>query len=94
MDQPSVDIQLPGKIAVAFCGPYVMIGRSNGASEGKCKTPRESERDPQPLSMSALQILWTFSIYLEAVAILPQLVLLQRTQNIDNLTGNYVFLLG
>ena len=30
----------------------------------------------------------------EAVAILPQLVLLQRTQNIDNLTGNYVFMLG
>ena len=44
--------------------------------------------------MPARQILWTFSIYLEAVAILPQLVLLQRTQNIDNLTGNYVFLLG
>ena len=40
------------------------------------------------------QILWTFSIYLEAVAILPQLVLLQRSRNIDNLTGNYVFLLG
>lgn len=40
------------------------------------------------------QVLWTFSIYLEAVAILPQLVLLQRTNNIDNLTGNYVFLLG
>jgi len=41
-----------------------------------------------------LEVIWTFSIYLEAVAILPQLVLLQRTQNIDNLTGNYVFLLG
>lgn len=40
------------------------------------------------------QVLWTFSIYLEAVAILPQLILLQRTQNIDNLTGNYVALLG
>ena len=40
------------------------------------------------------QVLWTFSIYLEAVAILPQLVVMQRTQNIDNLTGNYVFLLG
>lgn len=40
------------------------------------------------------QVLWTFSIYLEAVAIIPQLLLLQRTQNIDNLTGNYVFLLG
>lgn len=41
-----------------------------------------------------LQVLWTFSIYLEAVAILPQLVLLQRTSNIDNMTGNYIFLLG
>lgn len=33
-------------------------------------------------------------MYLEAVAILPQLVLLQQSRNIDNLTGNYVFLLG
>lgn len=40
------------------------------------------------------EVLWTFSIYLEAVAILPQLVLLQQSRNIDNLTGNYVFLLG
>ncbi|KAK1327185.1 ER lumen protein retaining receptor [Acorus calamus] len=41
-----------------------------------------------------IEVLWTFSLYLEAVAILPQLVLLQRSRNIDNLTGNYVFLLG
>ncbi|CAA6667902.1 unnamed protein product [Spirodela intermedia] len=40
------------------------------------------------------EIMWAFSLYLEAVAILPQLVLLQRTKNIDNLTGQYVFLLG
>jgi ER lumen protein retaining receptor len=40
------------------------------------------------------EVLWTFSIYLEAVAILPQLVLLQRTRNVDTLTSNYVFLLG
>lgn len=40
------------------------------------------------------EVLWTFSIFLEAVAIFPQLFLLRRTQNIDNLTGNYVFLLG
>ncbi|XP_050372917.1 ER lumen protein-retaining receptor-like [Argentina anserina] len=40
------------------------------------------------------EVLWAFSIYLEAVAILPQLVLLQRTRNIDNLTGQYVVLLG
>ena len=43
---------------------------------------------------SVTEVLWTFSIYLEAVAILPQLVLLQRTKNVDTLTGNYVFLLG
>ncbi|CAM6051081.1 unnamed protein product [Sphagnum compactum] len=40
------------------------------------------------------EVLWTFSVYLEAVAIVPQLVLLQKTRNVDNLTGNYVFLLG
>jgi ER lumen protein retaining receptor len=40
------------------------------------------------------EILWTFSIYLEAVSIFPQLVLMQRTLNIDNLTAKYVFLLG
>ena len=49
---------------------------------------------PMLILLLLLQVIWTFSIYLEAVAILPQLVLLQRTQNIDNLTGNYVFLLG
>ncbi|WOG90546.1 hypothetical protein DCAR_0309790 [Daucus carota subsp. sativus] len=34
-------------------------------------------------------VMCTFSLYLEAIAILPQLVLLQRTRNIDNLTGQY-----
>ncbi|KAG6382859.1 hypothetical protein SASPL_132678 [Salvia splendens] len=39
-------------------------------------------------------IFWAFSIYLEAVAILPQLVLLQRSGNVDNLAGQYIFFLG
>ncbi|PKI39485.1 ER lumen protein-retaining receptor B-like [Punica granatum] len=47
-----------------------------------------------PRAFTMTEILWTASIYLEAVAILPQLVLLQRSSNIDNLTGTYVFLLG
>lgn len=47
-----------------------------------------------PRKRTIAETLWTFSIYLESVAILPQLILLQRTQNIDNLTGNYVALLG
>lgn len=45
-------------------------------------------------AFNVMEVLWTFSLYLEAVAILPQLVLLQRSKNIDNLTGNYIFLLG
>ncbi|XP_010242135.1 PREDICTED: ER lumen protein-retaining receptor A [Nelumbo nucifera] len=40
------------------------------------------------------EVFWAFSLYLEAVAILPQLVLLQRSGNVDNLTGQYVFFLG
>ncbi|KAI3982399.1 hypothetical protein MKX01_041237 [Papaver californicum] len=40
------------------------------------------------------EIFWAFSLYLEAVAILPQLVLLQRSGNVDNLTGQFVFFLG
>ncbi|XP_022548380.1 ER lumen protein-retaining receptor A-like isoform X1 [Brassica napus] len=40
------------------------------------------------------EVFWAFSIYLEAVAILPQLVLLQRSGNVDNLTGQYVLFLG
>ena len=46
------------------------------------------------LNVNLLQIFWAFSIYLEAVAILPQLVLLQRSGNVDNLAGQYVFFLG
>ncbi|KAL3344132.1 hypothetical protein AABB24_023527 [Solanum stoloniferum] len=46
------------------------------------------------LCIMLFQVFWAFSIYLEAVAILPQLVLLQRSGNVDNLTGQYVFFLG
>jgi ER lumen protein retaining receptor len=40
------------------------------------------------------QLLWTFSIYLEALAIVPQLIVLQRYREVENLTAHYVFLLG
>jgi len=43
---------------------------------------------------SFMEVLWTFSIYLEAIAIMPQLILMQRYGNIENLTANYVFCLG
>ena len=41
-----------------------------------------------------IELLWTFSIYLEAVAILPQLIVLQRYREVENLTGNYIFFMG
>jgi ER lumen protein retaining receptor len=40
------------------------------------------------------KVVWTFSICLEAVAILPQLFLLRRCSKIDVLTADYVFMLG
>lgn len=39
-------------------------------------------------------ILWTFSLWLESVAILPQLYMLQRTGEAENLTVHYIFALG
>lgn len=41
-----------------------------------------------------VEILWTFSIYLEAVAILPQLFMLQRTGEAEAITTHYIFALG
>lgn len=40
------------------------------------------------------EMLWTFSIYLESIAILPQLIVLQRFREVENLTGNYIFFMG
>lgn len=37
---------------------------------------------------------WNISIYLESLAIVPQLIILQRYREVENLTGNYVFFLG
>jgi len=48
---------------------------------------------------SPIEILWTFSIYLEAVAIVPQIIMVHeyaKQQNgfVENLTSHYVFTLG
>lgn len=45
-------------------------------------------------SINIMDLLWTFSIYLESIAILPQLIVLQRYREVENLTGNYVFFMG
>jgi ER lumen protein retaining receptor len=43
---------------------------------------------------TVLEVLWTFSIWLESVAILPQLFMLQTTGECENLTSHYIFALG
>lgn len=42
----------------------------------------------------AIEILWTFSIYLEAVAILPQLFLISKTGEAETITSHYLFAQG
>merc|ERR1712080_655053 len=39
-------------------------------------------------------ILWTFSIYLESVAILPQLFMVSKTGEAESITSHYLFALG
>ncbi|CDI97532.1 ER lumen protein retaining receptor [Echinococcus multilocularis] len=43
---------------------------------------------------SVFEILWTFSIYLESVAILPQLFLISKTGEAETITSHYLFALG
>ena len=40
------------------------------------------------------QILWTFSIYLESVAIMPQLYMISKTGEAETITSHYLFALG
>jgi ER lumen protein retaining receptor len=47
-----------------------------------------------PYKYTPLEILWAFSIWLESVAILPQLFMLQRTGEADTITVHYLFALG
>ncbi|XP_071814770.1 ER lumen protein-retaining receptor 2 isoform X2 [Apostichopus japonicus] len=41
-----------------------------------------------------LEILWTFSIYLESIAILPQLFMISKTGEAETITSHYLFALG
>lgn len=46
------------------------------------------------LRLTLFEIVWAFSVFLEAVAILPQLFLLQATGEVENITSHYIFCLG
>lgn len=40
------------------------------------------------------EVVWSFSLWLEALAILPQLFILQRFGEAENITTHYIFALG
>ncbi|XP_016348548.1 ER lumen protein-retaining receptor 2-like [Sinocyclocheilus anshuiensis] len=43
---------------------------------------------------SIMKIMWTFSIYLESVSILPQLFMISKTGEAETITTHYLFFLG
>merc|ERR1712113_304423 len=48
---------------------------------------------------SPFEILWAFSIYLESVSIIPQLIMVQKyardnSGSVENITSHYMFCLG
>ncbi|XP_018594193.1 ER lumen protein-retaining receptor 3-like [Scleropages formosus] len=45
-------------------------------------------------AFTPLEVLWTFSIYLESVAILPQLFMITKTGEAESITMHYLFFLG
>lgn len=47
-----------------------------------------------PEEYTITEILWTFSVFLESVAILPQLFLIQAVRKADAVTSHYIFVLG
>jgi ER lumen protein retaining receptor len=46
------------------------------------------------IKFTFLEILWSFSIFLESVAILPQLFQMTRTGEAETITTHYIFALG
>lgn len=47
-----------------------------------------------PREYTFREVMWTFSIWLESVSILPQLFMLQRTGEAEAITTHYLFALG
>lgn len=73
------DSFLHWKFAVAPCAVIALVTHLIGSGVAR---------------FSVVELVWTFSIYLESIAILPQLIVLQRYRAVENLTGNYIFLMG
>ncbi|UYV76529.1 KdelR [Cordylochernes scorpioides] len=64
-------------------------------NESCTPTPHSMRSDVDLHAASPVaQVLWTFSIYLESVAILPQLFMVSKTGEAETITSHYLFCLG
>ena len=80
-----------------FCLPSHITGNCCGyGGDNCCLSVLFRRHAPLLLAvcMRLLQILWTFSIYLESVAILPQLFMISKTGEAETITSHYLFALG
>lgn len=66
--------------------------RSQAKSNVFC--PTVTSKTVEYTCVFSFQILWTFSIYLESVAILPQLFMISKTGEAETITTHYLFFLG
>lgn len=49
---------------------------------------------PKTRHLFVFRVLWAFCVYLEAVSVVPQLVMMQRANVVEKFTAHYVFALG
>ena len=40
------------------------------------------------------RVFWAFCVYVEAVSVAPQVIMMQRNRTVERFTGHYVFFLG
>ena len=45
-------------------------------------------------SLNPMDFIWSFSIWLEALAILPQLFMINKLKDVENITAHYILFLG
>jgi ER lumen protein retaining receptor len=46
------------------------------------------------IEFTFIEVMWSFSIFLESVAFVPQLDMMRKMKEVENLTSHYVFCLG
>ena len=45
-------------------------------------------------SLNPIDFVWSFSVWLEAFAILPQLLMINKLKDVENITAHYILFLG